>query len=97
MSRKPNFAPNFVPFDPNLGPQFFAGFTSISSYTLFQAIILCNLKETNEPGLRKWQKELILGLILVCFWPKFGTKNYFSRVLLQLDAIHRCKLSLYAV
>ena len=44
--KKPNFGPDFGLFDPNLGPQtFFAGFTSTSSWTLFQAIILCNLKE----------------------------------------------------
>ena len=40
---KPNFRPDFV---PNLGfKTFFVGFTSTSSYTLFQAIILGNLKE----------------------------------------------------
>ena len=44
--KKPNFGPDFGLFDLNLGPQtFFAGFTSTSSWTLFQAIILCNLKE----------------------------------------------------
>ena len=44
--KKPNFRSNFGPFGSNLGLQTFsAGFTSTSSYTLFQAIILCNLKQ----------------------------------------------------
>ena len=49
---KPNFGSNFDPISPNLGPSmFFVGFTSNSSLTLFQAIILCNFQETN---FRKW-------------------------------------------
>ena len=44
--RKPNFGPDFGLFGPDLGPQFlYLSFTSTSSKTLFQAIILCNLKE----------------------------------------------------
>ena len=44
--KNPNFGPDFGLFGPNLGPpNLFVGFTSTSSYTLFQAIILCNLKE----------------------------------------------------
>ena len=44
-AKKPNFGPDFDPFHPNLGPKlFFVSFTSTSSYKLFQAIILCNLK-----------------------------------------------------
>ena len=39
------FGPDFGLFGPNLGPKIFLGFTFISSYTLFQAIILCSLKE----------------------------------------------------
>ena len=40
---KPNFRPDF---DPNLGFQtFFMGFTPTSSYRMFQAVILGNLKE----------------------------------------------------
>ena len=45
-SKKPNIGPDFGPFGGNLGPQFFfVSFTSTSSKTLFQGIILCNLKE----------------------------------------------------
>ena len=37
---------NFGPFDPNLGSKtFFVNFTSTTSWKLFQAIILYNLKE----------------------------------------------------
>ena len=43
---KPNFGPHFDPFGPNLGPPIFSvTFTAISSQILFQAIIICNLKE----------------------------------------------------
>ena len=38
--KKPDFKPNFVP-----RKLFFLSFTSTSSYKLFQAIILGNLKE----------------------------------------------------
>ena len=45
-SKRTNFGLNFCLFGPNLGPKiFFAGFTSTSSKALFQAIILCNIKE----------------------------------------------------
>ena len=44
--KKNNFGPNFQPFGRNLGPQFFLmGFIATSSKTLFQAIILWNLKK----------------------------------------------------
>ena len=44
---KPNFGPNFGLFGLNLSPpHFFVHFSSASSHKLFQAIILCNLKET---------------------------------------------------
>ena len=51
-SKKPNFGINFGLLGPSLGPQiFFAGFTSTSTWTFFQAI-----RKTNEPNLRKLQK-----------------------------------------
>ena len=37
-NKKPNFGLDFGPFDP------IVSFTSTSNYTLFQAIIICNLK-----------------------------------------------------
>ena len=47
-NKKPNFGLDFGPFDPNVPrpplPTFFVSFTSTSNYTLFQAIIICNLK-----------------------------------------------------
>ena len=44
--KKPNFGADFGPFGPNVGLQIcFAGLTSSSSYTLFQAIMLCNIKK----------------------------------------------------
>ena len=45
-NKKPNFKPDFGPFVPNLDFQiFFESVTSTSSEKLFQARILCNLKE----------------------------------------------------
>ena len=44
--KKLNFGPDFRPFGRNLGPQFFfVSFTATSKKTLFQAIILWNLKQ----------------------------------------------------
>ena len=61
---KPNFGPDFGPFDPNLGPQnFFDGFTSTRCWTLSKAIIVCNFKENVWSKLKKVAKNLILGLI----------------------------------
>ena len=42
--KKPHFVPDFSPLSPNTGCQFF--FHKTSSETLFQAIILWNLKES---------------------------------------------------
>ena len=43
---KTNFGYNFGPSGSNVDPQFFCiEFTSTSSWTLFQAIILCNFTE----------------------------------------------------
>ena len=52
--KKNNVGPDFQPFGRNLHPEFvFVSFLSTSSRTLFQAIILWNLKETNKPNLRE--------------------------------------------
>ena len=65
--KKPNHVSNFRLFGTNLHPQiFFGGFTSISNYALFQAIILCNLKENQCTKLEKIAKNLILDPILAC-------------------------------
>ena len=45
-NKKPNFGPNFGLFGSHLGPKnVFGGFYHTSPYTLFQSIILCNLKK----------------------------------------------------
>ena len=51
MAKKPSFRADFGP--KNL----FVGFTSTRFYTLLQAIIVCYSRKTNEPNLRKWQKN----------------------------------------
>ena len=53
-----NIGPGFQPLDRKLHPQFvFVSFLSTSSKTLFQAIILWNLKETNKRNLREWKEN----------------------------------------
>ena len=55
----------FGPFGPNLGPKtFIVDFTSASSWTLFQAIILCHFKENQWTKLEKIVKNLIFNPIL---------------------------------
>ena len=72
--KKANFRPDFGLFDPNLGCQiFFVDFTSASIYILFQAIILCNLKENLLTKLAKMAKNLILGPTAAQIW----TPNFF--------------------
>ena len=87
--KKTNFGPNFGPF-----AQFsFVVFKSSKSWTLFQAIILCNLKEVE-----KIAKP-------TNFWPEFGSVCpkfspqilFFDGILALLDFIHCCKLSLYSI
>ena len=75
---------------------FFAGSTSTASLTLFQAIILRNLKESYEPNLRNGKKPNFRPDFDL-FWPKLGPKNFISWVLPLLDITHYCKLSLYAI
>ena len=51
---------------PILAPQiFFVGFTSTRCCKLLQAIIYALLRKTNEPNLRKWQKNLVSDPIVV--------------------------------
>ena len=52
---------------------FFVDFTSASIYILFQAIILCNLKENLLTKLAKMAKNLILGPTAAQIW----TPNFF--------------------
>ena len=58
-NKKPNFEPDFGPFGFFLQalPLLIIGHCpKLSSYAIY--------RKTNEPNLRKWQKKLILGLIL---------------------------------
>ena len=55
----------------------FLSFISKSIQSLSQAIIQYNIKETNKPNFRKWEKKIILGLILACFGPNLGRKIIF--------------------
>ena len=48
----------------------------------------------NPTGKKKLAKKLILGLT---FWPMFGPPKFCLWILLLLDVIHCCKLSLYAI
>ena len=77
--------------------KFLAGFTSTSSYTLFQAIILYNLKVINEPNWENGKKKTNFGPDFDPFWPKFSPPKFFSWVLPLLEVKHCCKLSLYAI
>ena len=70
----------------------FVNFTSISSYTLFQAIILYDLKGNQQTNREKMAKTE--------FWPvlpKFGTPKFLSWVLPLLDLRHCRKLSLHSI
>ena len=67
--KTPSFGPNFVPFDPNFGPQIFFSWILL----LLDAIHCCKLslyttsRKTNEPNFRKL-KEKKSGLILAQIW-----------------------------
>ena len=56
--KKPNFGPNFGPCGPNFVPPIcFGQFTSNISQTLFQVIILSNVKENQWPKFKKINKK----------------------------------------
>ena len=79
------------------GPKtFFMGFTSTSSYAMFEAIIYAISRKTNEPNLRKWQKKLILDPILACFTQIWVPPTFFLQVLPLLVFRLCSKLSSYA-
>ena len=94
--RKPNFGPDFVPFDPNLVPQrFFGGFTSTSRH-YFKPSSYAIQRKANEPNLRKWQKKLILALISDCL-TQIWTLNFFLHVLPLLVVRNCSRLSSYII
>ena len=72
--------PDLGLFGPNVPPlsHFFESFTSTSSYTLFQAINLCYLKENKWSKLEKMaNKPVTLGLILARFGSDLFPKKVF--------------------
>ena len=82
------FGPNFVP------PNFFRRF---QLYQMLYIVVSCHCMQfswkTNEPNLRKQQKNLVSGPIL----SKFGSQKFLQWILPLLDVRHCCKLSLYAI
>ena len=75
---KPNFWSDFRPFGPNLGSFFlFVSFTSNDSWTLFQGIILWNLKENYCTKLEEMATNLILDLILSNLMQIWAQKFFF--------------------
>ena len=96
--KTPNFEPDFGPFGTNLGHHFFffAGFTSTSSYTLFQVIIQCNYKGKLMNQIWENKKALILSLILVCL-TQICAHKIFSEVLHLLVVRYCSNLSSNAI
>ena len=73
---------------------FFVGFIFASSWTLFQAIILWNLKESKCTKLQKMAKNLTLDPILTCL-SQIWAPIIFLQVLPLLVVRHCSKLSSY--
>ena len=105
---KPNFGPDFYLFDLNLGP-ILAGYgpnlvpkNFLWDLTLPYVMDCCKLslqaisRETNTPNLRKQQKKLVLGLLLVPL-TQIWCPKFFSQTFPLLDVRHCCKLSLYPI
>ena len=105
---KPNFGPDFYLFDLNLG-SILAGYgpnlvpkNFLWDLTLPYVMDCCKLslyaisRETNTPNLRKQQKKLVLGLLLVLL-TQIWCPKFFSQTFPLLDVRHCCKLSLYPI
>ena len=89
---KPNLGPNFGP------PNFFSWFlplwvvrdcSKLSAYAIWW--------KTDEPNLRKWQKNPNFGPDFGAFDSNLGHKNFFLEFLLLLDVRHCHKLSSHAI
>ena len=93
--KKPNFGPDFGPFNPNLGPQFFCRILPLDIVASYHPMqfkeILIN--QTWKNG----KKTPNFGADFGPFWPTFGSKKFFSWVLSSLEVIHCCKLSLHTI
>ena len=88
--KKTNFGPDFA---PNLVPKTFSEvlpLLDVKRYKLWSYLIS---RDNNESNLKKWQKKLVLGLILVPLAQIWAPK-FFLWTLPQLDVRHYCKLSL---
>ena len=75
--------------------QIFVTFTSIRCWTLLQVIIVCNFKEYYWTELETMAKYPVSRPILASL-AKYGPQSFLS-ISPLLDAIHCCKLSLYAI
>ena len=90
-NKKTNFGPNFGVFGSNLGPKnFFASFTSSSSYHLMQ--FKGKLMNQTWENSKRPNSEPDFGL----FDPNMGTQ-IFLQVLPLLVFTHCSKLSSYAI
>ena len=97
--KKPSFRPNFDPFGPNLGPKNFFSWI----LPLLDVRHCCKLslyaisRKTNEPNLRKWQKNLVLGLILALFAQILAAIFFFKNLAPSVTKCHgqlsSCKIS----
>ena len=88
MAKKTNFEPECDPFWPKFGPQIFFSLVLplLDVIHCYKLSLHAIKRKTNEPNLRKWQKNLVSGLILTplaqIWFPKFffvgftSTKRY---------------------
>ena len=89
--KKTGFRPDFGSFGSNLGPKNFFDVRHCCKLSLYAIS-----RKTNEPSLRKQQKNQFCGDFGL-YQPKFGPQKYFVQVLPLLDVKHYCKLSLYTI
>ena len=74
IGQKPHFQSDLGSLGPNSGCQYFF---KISSQTLFQAIILCYLKEYQRMKLEKISKKAEFGPDFDPFGPNLGPETFF--------------------
>ena len=78
-SNKTNAGPNFGSFGPNLDPKtFFVAFTLPDIRHCCKLSLYAISRKTNEPNLRKWQKNLVLGSILTHLAQIRVTNSFFQ-------------------
>ena len=82
--------PNFGLLGPNFGPQFFLCawiLPPVDVRHCYKLSLYAISRKTNEPNMRKWQKKLISGPILVRL-AQIRVPQFFWWVLPQLDVRH---------